>query len=80
MQWMKTPPRPAREGLGLVLGKLLLSAAAVCGVSYWVGTRPKETTAEVSAGITRSVYWGTVLVLLVHFACAFLEFERTGGG
>lgn len=63
-------------GWGWVVGKLLASAAAVCGVSYWVGTRPKETTSEVSQGITRAVYWGTVSVLLIHFVSAFLEFQR----
>jgi ABC-type transporter Mla maintaining outer membrane lipid asymmetry ATPase subunit MlaF/ABC-type transporter Mla maintaining outer membrane lipid asymmetry permease subunit MlaE len=64
------------KGWGWVLGKLLASAGAVCGVAFWVGTRPKKTTADVSAGITRTVYWGTVLVLLIHFVSAFMEFTR----
>lgn len=64
------------KGWAWVLGKLLASAGAVCGVAYWVGTRPKKTTADVSAGITRTVYWGTVLVLLIHFVAAFMEFTR----
>ncbi|RMG06894.1 MAG: ATP-binding cassette domain-containing protein [Planctomycetota bacterium] len=76
--WQKL--EPFRWGLvgagwGWVLTKLLASAAAVCGVSWWIGTRPKRTTAEVSRGITLSVYWGTVAVLLIHFFCAFYEFS-----
>ncbi len=59
-----------------VLTKLLCSAVAVTAVAYLIGTRPKRSTAEVSQGITRAVYWGTVLVLLVHFVCAFFEFEK----
>ena len=51
-----------------------LGEVGVCGVAWAIGTRPKRTTAEVSRGITLSVYWGTVWVLLVHFVCAFLEF------
>jgi len=48
----------------------------VTAIAYWIGTRPKRSTAEVSQGITGSVYWGTVFVLLVHFVCAFFEFEK----
>ena len=64
------------KGWHWVLTKLLASAVGVCAISYAIGTRPKRTTADVSRGITLSVYWGTVFVLLVHFVCAFFEFER----
>ncbi|HBP21485.1 MAG TPA: sulfate ABC transporter ATP-binding protein, partial [Planctomycetes bacterium] len=66
----------AGQGLSWVLGKLLISAGGVCGIAYWIGTRPKRDTAEVSRGITATVYWGTVFVLLVHFVAAFLEFDK----
>lgn len=59
-----------------VLTKLLVSAVGVTSIAYWIGTRPKRSTAEVSQGITGAVYWGTVFVLLVHFVCAFFEFEK----
>ena len=64
------------RGWGWVLIKLLASAAAINAVAYGVGSRPKQSTADVSRGITLTVYWGTVLVLLVHFVCAFFEFDR----
>ena len=54
----------------------MISAGGVCGIAYWIGTRPKRDTAEVSRGITATVYWGTVFVLLVHFVAAFLEFDK----
>ena len=63
-------------GWGWVLAKLLVSALGVSAVALLVGTRPKRSTAEVSQGITRTVYWGTVFVLVVHFVCAFFEFDR----
>jgi len=64
------------DGWGWVVTKLLVSALGVSAISYFIGTRPKRSTAEVSRSITSSVYWGTVFVLVVHFACAFFEFER----
>jgi ABC-type polar amino acid transport system ATPase subunit/ABC-type transporter Mla maintaining outer membrane lipid asymmetry permease subunit MlaE len=64
------------DGWHWVLTKLLCSAVGVTAIAYFIGTRPKRSTAEVSQGITRSVYWGTVFVLLVHFICAFFEFEK----
>ena len=64
------------EGWRWVVGKLLVSGLGVAGIAYFFGTRPKRSTADVSRGITLSVYWGTVFVLLVHFVCAFQEFER----
>jgi ABC-type transporter Mla maintaining outer membrane lipid asymmetry permease subunit MlaE len=64
------------DGWHWVFGKLLVSAAGVTGISFAIGTRPKRSTAEVSRGITLSVYWGTVFVLLVHFVAAFFEFEK----
>lgn len=64
------------KGWGWVLIKLLASAAAINAVAYGVGSRPKKSTADVSRGITLTVYWGTVLVLLVHFVCAFFEFDK----
>ena len=59
-----------------MLTKLLCSAVGVTAISYFIGTRRKRSTADVSQGITRAVYWGTVFVLLVHFVCAFFEFEK----
>ena len=67
------------KGWNWVLGKLLVSAAGVCAIAYAIGTRPKESSADVSRGITLSVYWGTVFVLVVHFVTAFFEFDRPLG-
>ncbi|MGE0709835.1 MAG: ATP-binding cassette domain-containing protein [Planctomycetota bacterium] len=63
------------KGWEWVVAKLLVSAGGVCGIAYWIGTRKKSSTAEVSQGITYTVYWATVFVLLVHFVAAFHEFE-----
>lgn len=67
---------PVGTGWHWVLTKLLCSAVGVAAIAYLIGTRPKRSTAEVSQGITRAVYWGTVFVLLVHFVCAFFEFDK----
>ncbi len=64
------------KGWGWVVTKLLVSAGGIAAIAYLVGSRPKRSTADVSRGITLTVYWGTVFVLLVHFVCAFFEFQK----
>jgi ABC-type transporter Mla maintaining outer membrane lipid asymmetry permease subunit MlaE len=64
------------DGWPWVAAKLLVSAVGITAIAYGIGTRPKRSTAEVSQGITRTVYWATVFVLVVHFVSAFFEFDK----
>lgn len=66
----------AARGCGWVLAKLVLSGAFTAFVAQEAGLRPKKTAAEVSRGITATVYWATLCVLLVHLVFAFYEFDK----
>lgn len=57
------------------LAKILLCGLGVAVIGYRLASRPKRSPDEVSAGITRTILWSTLFVLVVHFAFAFFEFE-----
>jgi ABC-type transporter Mla maintaining outer membrane lipid asymmetry ATPase subunit MlaF/ABC-type transporter Mla maintaining outer membrane lipid asymmetry permease subunit MlaE len=61
-------------GTGWTLVKVLACGLGIGAVSYFQGMRAKSSAVEVSRGITRTIIWGTLFVLLVHFAFAFIEF------
>src|SRR5690606_39377595 len=62
-------------GTHWLLAKVLICGLLVAWVAYFRGAAPKYSHRDVSAGITTTVLWGTLLVLIVHFVFAFFEFE-----
>ena len=65
-------------GTGWLLAKTLLCGLGVGSIAYFKAVRPKSSGVEVSRGITNTVIWATLFVLLVHFAFAFVEFGGNG--
>jgi ABC-type multidrug transport system ATPase subunit/ABC-type transporter Mla maintaining outer membrane lipid asymmetry permease subunit MlaE len=63
------------EGTGWLLAKLLVCAAAVAVVAWRRGSSPKKTIVDVNRGITSTVIYATLLVLLAHLLFAFWEFQ-----
>ena len=61
-------------GTDWLLGKVLICGLLIGWVAYFRGVVPKYSHRDVSAGITTTVLWSTLLVLAVHFVFAFLEF------
>jgi ABC-type polar amino acid transport system ATPase subunit/ABC-type transporter Mla maintaining outer membrane lipid asymmetry permease subunit MlaE len=64
------------KGVGWVIAKLVISGAGTALIAYGIGSLPKKTAAEVSHGITATVYWATLFVLVVHLGFAFYEFDN----
>jgi len=62
-------------GTWWLLGKILLCAIGIGLIAYHQGARPKYSSRDVSIGITATILWSTLYVLIVHFAFAFLEFD-----
>ena len=58
-----------------LLAKTQLCAAGIALVAYSLGARRKDSSRDVSQGVTATILWATLLVLSVHFAFAFFEFE-----
>jgi len=62
--------------VGWVVSKLVISGAGTALIAYGIGSRPKKSAADVSHGITATVYWATLFVLVVHLGFAFYEFNN----
>jgi len=61
-------------GTWWLLAKVLLCAVGIALIAYHQGARPKYSTRDVSSGITVTILWATLYVLVVHFVFAFIEF------
>ncbi|MCP3917662.1 MAG: ATP-binding cassette domain-containing protein [bacterium] len=61
-------------GTGWMLLKTALCGLGVAAIAYYRGLRPKDSARDVSDGITSTVLWSTLYVLLVHFLVAFWEY------
>jgi ABC-type transporter Mla maintaining outer membrane lipid asymmetry permease subunit MlaE len=62
-------------GSGWLLAKTLCCAAGIAWIAYERGRMPKHSTRDVSSGITSTILWSTLHVLIVHFLFAFYEFD-----
>jgi ABC-type multidrug transport system ATPase subunit/ABC-type transporter Mla maintaining outer membrane lipid asymmetry permease subunit MlaE len=71
-----TPGEWLFRGTGWLIAKVLVCAAGIALVAYDRGRQPKRSTKDVSMGITSTILWSTLFVLVVHFAFAFVEFEN----
>lgn len=69
------PGQWAYAGSGWLAAKVLLCSLGVGAIAYYRGATPKYSTRDVSRGVTSTILWGTLFVLVVHFAFAFFEFE-----
>ncbi len=59
-------------------GKLLLSALGTGLVTFRLAMQPKLSGRDVSRGITSTILWSTLWVLLIHMLFAFFEFSSAG--
>jgi len=64
------------EGSWWLLAKLLACAAVVALTALRLGASKKESGVSVNRGITLTVIWATMGVLVVHLLFAFFEFKR----
>ena len=72
---LRVPGGVLYHGTGWALAKVLVCGYGIGAVAYYQGRKPKHSAAEVSRGITRTIIWATLFVLVVHFVFAFIEFE-----
>lgn len=63
------------DGTWWLLAKTTACAAGIAMIAYACGAAPKDSSREVSHGVTTTILWATLYVLLVHFVFAFLEFQ-----
>jgi ABC-type transporter Mla maintaining outer membrane lipid asymmetry permease subunit MlaE len=61
-------------GTWWLIAKVLVCALGTAWICYEMARRPKKSATDVSLGITSSILWSTLFVLVVHFVFAFIEF------
>lgn len=69
------PGRWYPQGTDWMLAKTLVCSLGIAVIAYGRGMQPKYSSRDVSGGITSTILWSTLFVLIVHFAFAFFEFE-----
>ncbi|MCA9084597.1 MAG: ABC transporter permease [Planctomycetaceae bacterium] len=72
---LRLPSSMWYKGTGWLVAKLLTCAAGIGMISWRCGGSPKTSATEISHGVTRTILWSTLYVLLVHFVYSFFEFH-----
>ena len=76
-QALRTPDGIWYKGSGWLFAKLLTCGIGIGMISWRCGISPKESGPEISHGVTRTILWSTLYVLLVHFVYSLFEFKAT---
>ena len=71
---LELPGQLFYAGSAWMLAKVLCCAAGAGCIAYVLGMRPKHSSTDISRGITRTILWSTLHVLIVHLVFALLEF------
>jgi len=66
------------RGTTWVLARCLCCGLGVGLIAYHQGMQPKSSSNDVSTGVTRTILWSTLLVLMIHFVFTFFEFTAAG--
>ena len=69
------PASPWYRGTHWLLAKLITSGFGIALISYYIGRRPKYSSADVSRSVTKTILLATLYVLIVHFIFSLFEFE-----
>ncbi len=73
--WLQDPAHWWYRGTPWWLAKVLACAAGTGTIAYHLAARVKLSSRDISRGITATILWSTLWVLLVHMLFAFFEFE-----
>ena len=62
-------------GTDWLIAKLLCCGIGIGMIAWHCGSTPKNSGPDISTGVTRTILWSTLLVLMVHFVFSLLEFK-----
>ncbi|GAB5443661.1 MAG: ABC transporter permease [Fuerstiella sp.] len=72
---LRLPDASVYKGTGWLITKLLTCAVGIALISWSSGSAEKQSAPDISKGVTRTILWSTLFVLLVHFVFSFFEFK-----
>ena len=70
--WPDTQLLPT--GTGWVTLKMTTSGILVAALAYAIGSRPKESSADVSRDVGLTIFWASLAVLMLHALYSHVEF------
>ncbi|MBU1430172.1 ATP-binding cassette domain-containing protein [Myxococcota bacterium] len=62
-------------GADWLIFKQVVSGWGLANIVYFIGSRPKYTSSDISKDITMSIILGTLFVLITHMVFALFEFD-----
>jgi ABC-type polar amino acid transport system ATPase subunit/ABC-type transporter Mla maintaining outer membrane lipid asymmetry permease subunit MlaE len=71
------PDQMFYKGTGWLVVKLLTCGIGIGMISWRCGSTPKQSSTDISQGVTRTILWSTLFVLFVHFVFSLMEFKAT---
>ena len=72
---LSQPTSMMYRGTAWLLPKLICCGLGVAMISWRCGVTPKLSGSDISQGVTRTILWATLFVLLVHFLFSLFEFR-----
>jgi len=72
---LSQPTSMMYRGTAWLLPKLISCGLGVAMISWRCGVTPKLSGSDISQGVTRTILWATLFVLLVHFLFSLFEFR-----
>lgn len=63
------------KGTGWLMAKLLTCATGIGMISWHCGASPKSSGPAISKGVTQTILWSTLFVLMVHLVFSLMEFH-----
>lgn len=73
-QYLSSPDGGLYRGTNWLIAKLFTCGAGIGMISWRFGTTPKLSGPDISRGVTQTILWSTLFVLLVHFLYSLFEF------
>lgn len=68
------PDRAVPKGTGWVMLKGVTGGMVTAALAYSIGSRPKQSSVDVSRDVGLTIFWATLAALGLHAVYAFLEF------
>lgn len=63
------------KGTDWLVLKLLTCGIGIGMIAWQCGASPKQSSTDISHGVTRTILWSTLFVLFVHFVFSLMEFK-----
>lgn len=75
--YLRSPELNYLIGADWFLFKQIVSGWGIGNICYFIASKPKSSSSDISKDITSSIIWSTLFVLLTHMVFALFEFNSS---